>query len=120
MKAIYLDLLNSGISGDMFLAALLGLVPEPYEILHELKELINFLPDVTKFEIELVHIERSGIQLNQLKIDIDETKDHRTAQTLRLRETQLYRPNALAIGLETRYVEPHGKTRLFVITRNGD
>lgn len=45
---------------------------------------------------------------------------NRTSHTLRLRETQLYRPNALAIGLETRYVEPHGKTRLFVITKNGD
>jgi uncharacterized protein (TIGR00299 family) protein len=75
-------LLNSGISGDMFLAALLGLVSEPKEILHDLKDLTKFLPDVSKFEIELAHIERSGIQLNQLRIVIDEIKDHRTAQTL--------------------------------------
>jgi len=82
MRILYIDLLNSGISGDMFLAGLLGLVPEPNVILHELQDLKNWLPNVTKLDIELIYTERSGIQLNQLKIDIKETKDHRTAKTL--------------------------------------
>ncbi|MFW9969975.1 MAG: LarC family nickel insertion protein, partial [Candidatus Odinarchaeota archaeon] len=82
MRILYIDLFNSGISGDMFLAGLLGLIPEPNLILHELHTLKNFLPNVAKLEIELIHKERNGIQLNQLKIDIEETKDHRTAKTL--------------------------------------
>ena len=82
MKILYIDLLNSGISGDMFLAGLLGLIPEPNIILHELRDLKNYLPHVKKLDIELIHTERSGIQLNQLKIDIEERKDHRTAKTL--------------------------------------
>jgi len=83
MRILYIDLLNSGISGDMFLAGLLGLVPEPNEILLELKELKNYFPDISKLDIELFHEERSGIQLNKLKIEIKETKDHRKAETLK-------------------------------------
>ncbi len=82
MRTLYIDLLHSGISGDMFLAGLLGLVPEPNVVLYELKDLKNYLPNVKKIDIELIHTERSGIKLNQLKIDIEETKDHRTAKTL--------------------------------------
>jgi uncharacterized protein (TIGR00299 family) protein len=82
MRTLYIDLLHSGISGDMFLAGLLGLVPEPNVILNELNDLKNYLPNVKKLDIKLIHTERSGIQLNQLKINIDETKDHRTAKTL--------------------------------------
>ncbi|MFX0002590.1 MAG: LarC family nickel insertion protein, partial [Candidatus Hermodarchaeota archaeon] len=82
MKILYIDMLNSGISGDMLLAGLLGLIPEPNVVLHELKNLKNFLPNVKKLNIELVHKERNGIQLNQLKIEIDETKAQRTAKTL--------------------------------------
>ena len=51
MKILHIDLLNSGISGDMFLAGLLGLVPEPNEILLELKELKNYFPDISKAQI---------------------------------------------------------------------
>ncbi len=82
MRILYIDLIHSGISGDMFLAGLLGLVPEPNVILNELKDLKNLLPNVTKLDIDLIHTVRNGIQLNQLKIDIEETKDHRTAKTL--------------------------------------
>ncbi len=82
MKILYIDLLNSGISGDMFLAGLLGLISEPHIILHELRDLKNYLSNVKRLDIELIHTERSGIQLNQLKIDIEEKKDHRTAKTL--------------------------------------
>lgn len=83
MKTLYLDLLHSGISGDMFLAGLLGLVPEPSVILNKLMDLKDLLPNVKKLKIELINTKRKGIQLNQLKIDIEETKDHRTAKTLR-------------------------------------
>lgn len=74
---------NSGISGDMFLSSLLGLVPDHKIILTKLEDLKNFLPGVSKLKIDLVNIERNGIQLNQLKIDIKETKEHRTANMLK-------------------------------------
>ena len=82
MRILYLDLNNSGISGDMFLASLLGLIPNPNEILEELTELRNYLPGVSKLNIELMEIQRSGIKTNQLRIEIIEKKDHRSAKTL--------------------------------------
>ncbi|MHA2280350.1 MAG: nickel pincer cofactor biosynthesis protein LarC [Promethearchaeota archaeon] len=82
MRILYLDLNNSGISGDMFLASLLGLVPNPNEILEELTELKNYLTGVSKLNIKLMEIPRSGIKTHQLKIDIVETKDHRSAKIL--------------------------------------
>jgi uncharacterized protein (TIGR00299 family) protein len=82
MKILYIDMLNSGISGDMFLAGLLGLVPNPHRILHELEDLKKYLPDVKKLDIKLIYTDRNGIQLNQLKIHIEENRDHRTVKTL--------------------------------------
>ncbi|MFW9940515.1 MAG: nickel pincer cofactor biosynthesis protein LarC [Candidatus Thorarchaeota archaeon] len=82
MRILYFDLKNSGISGDMLLAALLGLVPEPEEILEDLKKLKDYLSDVSHLIIELKKISRSGIHLNQLKIEIKENKDQRSAETL--------------------------------------
>ena len=83
MKVLYIDASNSGISGDMFLAALLSLVPNHEKILRELKELTNFLSGVSKLEIELTKITRSGIQLNMLAIEINESKKHRTPKILK-------------------------------------
>ena len=68
MRILYIDLNNSGISGDMLLAALLGIVPEPENILKDLRKLKDYLPGVSQLIIELKKIHRSGIQLNQLKI----------------------------------------------------
>ncbi|MFX0000635.1 MAG: nickel pincer cofactor biosynthesis protein LarC [Candidatus Hodarchaeota archaeon] len=82
MKVLYIDLNDSGISGDMFLASLLGLLPEDNKILNELEELKTFLPGILRLELKLINIERNGIKLNQLQIEIAETKDHRTATTL--------------------------------------
>lgn len=82
MRILYLDLTNSGISGDMFLASLLGLVSNPNEILEELTELRNYLPGVSKLNIKLIKKSQSGIETNQLKIEISETKNHRSATTL--------------------------------------
>lgn len=82
MRKLYIDLNSSGISGDMLLAALLGIVPEPEKILKDLRKLKDYLPGVSQLIIELKKIHRSGIQLNQLKIEIKENKDHRSAKTL--------------------------------------
>ena len=82
MRILYIDLNSSGISGDMLLAALLGIVPEPEKILKDLRKLKDYLPGVSQLIIELKKIHRSGIQLNQLKIEIKENKEHRSAKTL--------------------------------------
>ncbi|MFX0034198.1 MAG: nickel pincer cofactor biosynthesis protein LarC [Candidatus Hermodarchaeota archaeon] len=82
MRILYIDLNNSGISGDMFLASLLGLIPEPNKILTQLQNLKNFLSNISKLDIELISTEFTGIQLKKLKIEIKETKNNRTAKTL--------------------------------------
>ncbi len=83
MKFLYIDMTNSGISGDMLLASLLGLVPDSDVILNELKGLKKHLSGVSKLDIRLENPKRFRIQLNQLKIDIKENKDRRTAKTLK-------------------------------------
>jgi len=82
MRVLYLDLINSGISGDMLFASLLGLVPDSRIILQKLESLKNYLSGVLRLEIKLLETEHSGIQLNKLKIVINESKDHRTGKTL--------------------------------------
>ena len=82
MKIIYFDLINSGISGDMLLASLLGIVPEAEIILNELRKLKEYLPGISKLNIFLNKISRSGILLNQLTIEIKENRHHRSTQTL--------------------------------------
>jgi len=84
MRILYLDLNNSGISGDMFLASLLGLVPEEAKkIIDDLIELKDYLPGVSKLDVRIIKISKSGIQLNQLKLEIKETKNHRSAKILK-------------------------------------
>ena len=83
MKILYIDAENSGISGDMFLSSLLGLVPNPENILKELRKLKDFLPDVSKLNLDLIEITRSGIKINKLQIDIKEKKHHRNANILK-------------------------------------
>jgi uncharacterized protein (TIGR00299 family) protein len=82
MRILYLDLNNSGISGDMFLASLLGLTSDPNKLLETLTDLRNYLPGVSKLNIKLKKIQRNGIETNQLNLEIKETKDHRSAKTL--------------------------------------
>lgn len=82
MKLLYIDTTNSGISGDMFLASLLGLVPDPEIILKELKELKGYLPNVSKLELELTNIDRLGIKIKKLEVNIKENKHHRSAKVL--------------------------------------
>lgn len=83
MRIIYFDLINSGISGDMLLASLLDLVPASHEIIEKLLELKEYLPGISQLNIELKKILNSGIQINKLKIDIKENKNHRSAQKLK-------------------------------------
>ncbi|MFX1278993.1 MAG: nickel pincer cofactor biosynthesis protein LarC [Promethearchaeota archaeon] len=82
MKIIYFDLNNSGISGDMLLASLLGIVPKAEIILDELRKLKEYLPGISKLNIFLNKISRSGILINQLTIEIKENRNHRSTQTL--------------------------------------
>ena len=82
MKSLYIDAINSGISGDMFLASLLGLNDNPTEVLSDLKELKDYLKDVSKLDIELVEVKRMGMEVHQLKVSINESKNHRTPDEL--------------------------------------
>ena len=83
MKVFYIDTANSGISGDMFLAALLDMVENPISIIEELKELKNYLSNITTLGINLIKVNRSGIKVNQLKVEIKENKNHRTPNALK-------------------------------------
>ena len=83
MRIIYFDLINSGISGDMLLASLLDLVPTTNEIIEKLLELKEYLPGISQLNIELKKRLYSGIQINQLKINIKENKNHRSAKQLK-------------------------------------
>jgi hypothetical protein len=82
MKSIYLDLTNSGISGDMLLASLLGLIPDTTRILTNLKDLKKKLKGVSKLELDLRIVKRMGIETNKLEIIIEESKTHRTPEDL--------------------------------------
>ncbi len=82
MISLYIDAINSGISGDMFLASLLGLNDDPNEILSELKELKEYLKGVSNLDLELVEVKRRGIEVYQLKVSIKESKNHRTPDEL--------------------------------------
>jgi uncharacterized protein (TIGR00299 family) protein len=82
MRILYIDLKNSGISGDMILASLLGIVSEPEEILDDLIKLKGYLSGVSHLNIRLEKIHHAGIKLNQLQIEIREDKTHRSAKVL--------------------------------------
>ena len=82
MKSLYIDTTNSGISGDMFLASLLSLVSDSNEIIADLKELKHFLKGVSHIELELTKVKRMGVDVNQLKLAIKESKNHRTSDAL--------------------------------------
>ncbi len=82
MKSIYFDLTNSGISGDMLLASLLGLIPDPTQIITNLKDLKNRLKGVSELELDLKIVKRMGIETNRLEIIIEESRIHRTPDDL--------------------------------------
>ena len=82
MKSLYIDAINSGISGDMFLASLLNLNDESKKILSDLKELKNYLKGVSELDIELLELKRMGVEVNRLKLLIKESKNHRTPDEL--------------------------------------
>jgi uncharacterized protein (TIGR00299 family) protein len=82
MKSLYIDTANSGISGDMFLASLLSLVSNSNEIIADLKELKHFLKGVSHIELELTKVKILGVDVNQLKLAIKESKNHRTSNAL--------------------------------------
>jgi uncharacterized protein (TIGR00299 family) protein len=82
LKSLYIDTSNSGISGDMFLAGLINLVENPNEILKKLRNLKNYLPRVSTFEVNLIQTDRSGIKVSQLDINIKEDKHSRSSKSL--------------------------------------
>ena len=83
MKTLYIDTSNSGISGDMFLAALLDLVPNPDIIINELLDLKTYLSGVSELEISLKKVKRSNVLINQLDLKIKEKRNHRSSKILK-------------------------------------
>ena len=82
MKSLYIDTSNSGISGDMFLSGLLSLLEDPRDILEKLQNLKEYLPDISIFEVKLVQVKRSGVNVAQLDQKIEESKHGRTSKML--------------------------------------
>jgi hypothetical protein len=80
---LYIDCRNSGISGDMLLAALLKLIPKPEKIINQLINLKNYLKGVSKLDIILAKEKKNDLWVNQLQIALEETQHHRTAKGLR-------------------------------------
>jgi len=83
MKTLYIDMSNSGISGDMFLASLLDMIPNAIDILNQLKQLKNYVKGVKELELVLEKVKRTGIMVNYLKLDIEESKSERSAKNLK-------------------------------------
>ncbi|MHA1624855.1 MAG: nickel pincer cofactor biosynthesis protein LarC [Promethearchaeota archaeon] len=83
MKTLFIDTTNSGISGDILLAGLLGLIDNHDEIIYELNEISKFISGIVNFKVNLAKIERSGIEVYQLDVEIKEKKNHRSAKTLK-------------------------------------
>lgn len=83
MKILYIDTSNSGISGDMFLASLLDIIPNPKELLDELKLIKNYVKGVKKLEIAWEKVKRTGIMVNHLKVEIEENKNERSSKNLK-------------------------------------
>ena len=61
MKTLYIDTSNSGMSGDMLLAGLLGLIENPDELINELNEISKFISGIVNFKVNLAKVRRSGI-----------------------------------------------------------
>jgi uncharacterized protein (TIGR00299 family) protein len=82
MKCLYIDTSNSGLSGDMFLASLLGFTANPDEIIKDLEQMKEYLDGVSKLELVLKKKEVNGIQINQLEVEIKEDKSNRTPKAM--------------------------------------
>ncbi|MFO8018672.1 MAG: nickel pincer cofactor biosynthesis protein LarC [Promethearchaeia archaeon] len=98
MIKLYIDAKNSGLSGDMFLASLLKLVEKSEDILSQLTNLKDILPGVQKLEINQQTVPRSGVNVNQLNINIKEGKEHRKVETLRTALTEFLEQTSLSEG----------------------
>jgi uncharacterized protein (TIGR00299 family) protein len=83
VKVLYIDTSASGISGDMFLAALLELTAKRDQILEELSHIKDYLPDVSYFEVSLESTTRNGLKVNRLNVEIKERKHHRTPKQMK-------------------------------------
>jgi uncharacterized protein (TIGR00299 family) protein len=77
IKILYLDC-PMGISGDMFLAALIDLGVDPKMILRELKKL-----PVDKIDVEIKKVLRHSITATAFKVKLNESHHHRTFRDIK-------------------------------------
>ncbi|AEH06164.1 nickel pincer cofactor biosynthesis protein LarC [Methanothermococcus okinawensis] len=75
MKTLIIDPKISGISGDMFISALIDLTDD-IDSLYELTSVINNLENCKKFEVNIKEEKINGIMAKKLYIDIIEDRFH--------------------------------------------
>lgn len=106
MKTLYLDC-PMGISGDMFLAALIDLGVDPKIILRELKKL-----PVDKIDVEIKKVARHSITGTTFKVRLSESHHHRTFRDIKkiIDESDLSpKVKALSIDIFKLIAEAEGK-----------
>lgn len=106
MKLLHLDC-PMGISGDMFLAALIDLGVDPKTILRELKKL-----PVDRIDVEIKKAVRHSITATTFKVRLTESHHHRTFRDIKkiIDESSLIpKVKSLSIAIFTVIAEAEGK-----------
>ena len=75
---LIIDAQIAGISGDMFLCALVDLGADKNKILEGVKKSQHLLPDSSIKKIDFNQIQKHGISCTELILDVDEKVHHRT------------------------------------------
>lgn len=100
MKVLYVDCSLAGISGDMMLSALLNLGAELN--LKELSESVRkSMEGVERLDISYTIVRKGGFKAGFLKVDIEDSKHHRTGLEVR---------NALLEAIDSMGVSREAKT----------
>ncbi|MEM5793967.1 MAG: nickel pincer cofactor biosynthesis protein LarC [Candidatus Aenigmatarchaeota archaeon] len=76
-KIVFIDCQVAGISGDMFLAALLDLGADEKRIIESMKKLQEYLSNCKNLEIKIEKVERKGFLAKRIEIKAEEPKERK-------------------------------------------